>query len=233
MKTSSLLGRPHIYRKYSVHRLFDVFLLLATLALLLLYCWARRLGHVRVFCDISDLVIHLPERVPFRIVFSLIGSLLAFIALPIRDVVVARTNNNNADLCCCCCRLPNVAAVTQVLSGLGTILVGACGPEEFAPVHVLGAVLGFAGSFVTQACLNVALFREASPTPQARRLHLVRCLISLLFIIDAVLLGLGELQILPEPWGHICEWILWFLIVAWYHTFKFDLANFCLAGVDV
>jgi len=46
-----------------------------------------------------------------------------------------------------------VAAFFQLLSGVGVILVGACGPEEIDWFHVTAAVLGFGGSGVAQVRL--------------------------------------------------------------------------------
>ena len=44
----------------------------------------------RVFCDISDLVVHLPERILFRLNFALVGALLAAMSAPIHDVAASR-----------------------------------------------------------------------------------------------------------------------------------------------
>ena len=37
-------------------------MVLGTVILGVCYGWARHLGHIKTFCDISDLVVHLPER---------------------------------------------------------------------------------------------------------------------------------------------------------------------------
>ena len=37
-------------------------MVLGTVILGVCYVWARHLGHIKTFCDISDLVVHLPER---------------------------------------------------------------------------------------------------------------------------------------------------------------------------
>ena len=103
---------PHVYNTYTVWVLFDVMMCLGTLALLACYAWARSLGHVGVFCDISDLVIHLPERILFRLNFSLVGAVLAALALPIHDVVATRLTPSKRTC------LPKLAAAFQVVSGV-------------------------------------------------------------------------------------------------------------------
>ena len=59
--------------------------------------------------DISDLVVHLPERVIFRVNFSLVGALLVVGAWPIRDIAAHRVGGT----------LPGVGHFFLVLSGLG------------------------------------------------------------------------------------------------------------------
>ena len=131
--------QAHIYHTYTVWVLFDVMMVLGTLVLLVCYAWARSLGHVGVFCDISDLVVHLPERILFRVNFSLIGAMLAALALPIHDVVASRLAAGQARC------LHKAAAGCQVISGVGVIMVGACGPEEIIAIHLLAAFMGFGG----------------------------------------------------------------------------------------
>lgn len=219
--------RAQIYHTYTVWTLFDLMMILGTAVLGIGYVWARSLGHVGVFCDISDLVVHLPERILFRLNFSLVGSLLAALALPIHDVVESRLAVGK-NTC-----LPKVAAAFQVVSGVGVILVGACGPEEVEPLHVTAAIMGFGGAAVSQILYNGILFHEEQATKSAKTLYLVRWVISVLFLLSAVLLGLGEAKILPEPAEHIFEWCLWFMLLAWYFTFKWDFSHFCLASVAI
>ena len=52
-----------IYGRAPLWLLFDVAIVCGTLGLGICYVWARYLGHVDVFCSISSLVEHLPERV--------------------------------------------------------------------------------------------------------------------------------------------------------------------------
>merc|ERR1712010_191709 len=129
-----------IYRRYAVWRVFDVMIILGTVGLGACYAIARHLGHVGVWCDISDLVRHLPERVLFRLDFAVLGVLLAFSSLIIYDLTAARAPGI----------LPKAAAVGQFLSGVGVVLVGACGPEEINKIHETAATLGFGGSAVAQ-----------------------------------------------------------------------------------
>ena len=218
---------PHVFKTYTVWALFDVMMVAGTCVLGACYAWARALGHVGVFCDISDLVVHLPERIVFRLNFSLIGALLTALALPIHDVVASRLRAGQSTC------TPKAAAVFQVVAGVGVILVGACGPEEIEAVHLTAAFMGFGGAAISQILLNGVLYHEEQPTKQARTLHGVRCVISFLFLTSAVLLGLGEASILPEPCEHIFEWCLWFLLLAWYFTFKWDFSTFCLASAEM
>jgi len=226
MQQSLLHAGPRVYNTYTVWALFDLMMFAGTGVLGVCYAWARKLGHVGVFCDISDLVVHMPERVLFRLNFSLIGAMLAALALPIHDVVASRLSTSQST-----CK-PKAAAAFQVVSGVGVILVGACGPEENKVMHVTAAVMGFGGACVSQLFLNGVLFQEEQPTKQAQTLHVVRCTISTLFLTSAVLLGLGEARIIPEPWEHIFEWCLWFFLLTWYFTFRWDFSSFCVASAE-
>ena len=114
---------------------------------------------------------------------------------------------------------------------MGVILVGACGPEEIMWFHLFAAVLGFGGSGVAQIIYNVILFREEGAAPLAKRIHNVRMFISFLFITSAVLFGVGEANVLPEPAEHIFEWGMWFTLLGWYFTFRWDMSTLCLATI--
>jgi len=214
-----------VYGTYAIWVLFDCAMFLGTIVLGVCYVVARSLGHVGTFCDISDLVVHLPERILFRLNFALIGSLLAGLAYPIHDVVVARSAAGKSTC------VTKAAAISQVVSGIGVILVGACGPEEIMVFHVTAAVMGFGGAAVSQLLYNSILYHEEQPTKQAKTRHIIRCSISCLFLTSAVLLGLGEADILPEPWEHIFEWCLWYFLLVWYFTFRWDLSDVCLASM--
>ena len=109
-----------VIHSYAVYRLFDVFMVAGTVGLGICYAIARHLGHVSTFCDISSLVVELPERIIFRMNFSLVGALLAAMAFPIHAMLSEKVGGS----------WPAVAATSQCLSGLGVILVGACGPTE-------------------------------------------------------------------------------------------------------
>merc|ERR1712086_274929 len=182
--------RDQVYTKYTVWRLLDVVMLLGTVGLGICYAIARHLGHVDVFCDISDLVIELPERVLFRLNFALVGGLLAALAFPIHDVAASRVPG----------RLPAVAAFFQLLSGIGVILVGACGPDEIKWFHITAAAFGFGGSGVAQIIYGIVFYQEdkAAMPNSAKAVFTVRCVISGLFLTSAVCFGLGEAKILPE-----------------------------------
>ncbi|GMH65058.1 hypothetical protein TrRE_jg4074, partial [Triparma retinervis] len=187
----------------------------------------RSLGHVSTFCDISSLVVSLPERVIFRVNFSLVGSLLAGTSLPIRNMMRSRVGG----------RLPGLAAFFQSVSGLGVILVGACGPGEIMSVHLAAAAMGFGGSALAQMVYNYLLFTEDKSTQpeSAGNILAVRCVLSAAFLACAVMLGLCEGGVGPfqeEPWGHIFEWSLWFNLLAWYWTFKWDLKDFYVGSMD-
>jgi hypothetical protein len=82
--TSQTVGRAPLWL------LFDVAMFGGTVGLLICYAWARHLGHVDKFCDISSLVEHLPERVLFRLNFSLVGALVAFSSMAIYNLTAAR-----------------------------------------------------------------------------------------------------------------------------------------------
>eukprot|EP00947_MAST-08B_sp_MAST-8B-sp1_P002272 g2272.t1 len=225
---------PNVLNTYKVWLLFDVTIALGTVVLLACYGIARHLGHVGTFCDISSLVVHLPERILFRLNFAVVGCLLAVIALPIHDVISSRVPASSGNSCCWRF-MPKVAAFFQVVSGIGVILVGACGPSEILAVHLIAAVMGFGGSAVAQIMYNFLLYNEESPSSAAKCLFRSRCLISFLFLAAAVLLGLGEFPsghpILPEPAEHIFEWSMWFCLLSWYATFRWDMKTFVLASV--
>lgn len=215
-----------ILSTYSVSYFFDMMITFGCLMLGICYAIARHYNHIGTFCDISDLVVHLPERVLFRLNFSIVGGCLFLSALPIRDIVRRRVSGE----------LPNAGATFQILSGLGVILVGGCGPTECQWFHAFAAALGFAGSAIAQMIYGIALRKEDQPTPGARALFVVRCCISGAFVISAVIYGLGQARVFPEPTEHIFEWVLWFLLLIWYYTFRFDMArpgeNFYLATVN-
>ena len=59
----------NIYRTYSVWRLCDITMACGTIVLGICYIIALKLGHVHGWTDISGLVIHLPERILFRMNF--------------------------------------------------------------------------------------------------------------------------------------------------------------------
>lgn len=222
----TLLPRSeHILGTYPVWLLFDLAMLLGTAVLGACYAIARRLSHVGVFCDISDLVVHLPERVLFRLNFSLVGALLAIAAFVIRDMAHKRVGG----------WLPTLGCGFQVASGLGVILVGACGPEEIYGFHIFAAVLGFGGSGVAQIIYAIVFLREdeQKQLPSAKRILTVRCCISCLFLGCAVLFGLAEAQVITkEPWEHIFEWGMWFTLLGWFFTFRWDLASLAIASAE-
>jgi len=203
--------------------LFDIFMLVGTAGLGVCYVWARHLGHVGTFCDISDLVVHLPERILFRMNFSFVGVFLAFASFPIKSMMDTRASSSKMK------HLVSFAQVCQFCSGFGVALVGACGPEEIFGLHLLAAVLGFGGSAMAQVAFNFVLYYEDQVTmpDSAGKLFKVRCAISTVFFIAAIILGLGELPNgLPEPTERIAEWSLWFCLMAWYFTFKQDLKDY-------
>lgn len=212
-----------IYNTYSVWFLADLLAVFGTIGLGLTYAVARHYNHVGTFCDISDLVVHMPERVLFRLNFSLVGSTLFILSFPIHDLAVHRLGHP--------C-LARVGVVSQALSGLGVILVGGCGPEENMPMHALAAVLGFGGSFVAQAVYGYLFCHEVSPSPASKILYLVRCCLSVAFLVCAVLYGLDHAGIFHEPVGHVSEWGMWFSLLAWYCTFRFDMQSLKVVTAD-
>jgi len=216
-----------------------------TVVLGICYAIAFNLGHVHGWTDISGLVVHLPERILFRVNFSICGGLLAALAMPIHDVAAARVGGksqstltkpcSNPDQTLSQGRMPAIGAFCQLISGLGLILVGACGPEEILDLHVFAAILGMGGSGIAQVIYGIIFFKEdhrAMPD-SARRIFLVRCFISVLFFTCMSCCLLGNLPrerpVLPEPWGHVFEWGMWFTLLGWYFTFRWDLSRFCLA----
>lgn len=217
---------PRILREYAVWRLIDTMCVLGTLLLGVCYAIARHLGHVGVFCDISDLVVHLPERILFRLNFALVGGLLAVLASPIHDLASSRVGG----------MMPKIGASFQFISGIGVILVGACGPSEIYWFHITSAVMGFGGSAVAQIIYAwVFLQEDKQKQPiSAKRILAVRCVITGLFLASAIGMGLGSThpRILPEPWEHIFEWSMWFTLLLWYGTFRWDFADFDVASVE-
>jgi len=214
---------------YRVWFLFDLLIVCGTMVLGVCYAWARHLGHVGTFCDISDLVVHLPERILFRLNFALIGTILAVIALPIHDVVSSRLKASQSKA------LPKIAASAQVVSGVGVILVASCGPEEIMAFHIFSAVLGFGGSALAQLLYNAILFTEEKASSSAKTLHRIRCLISCFFFACVFGIVLADVtHVLPyDPFGHIFEWGLWLCLLLWYSTFRFDLSTLVLASMEV
>jgi hypothetical protein len=54
------------------------------------------------------------------------------------------------------------------VSGVSMILVGACGPEEILPFHLIAAVGAFGGSAVAQIIYNGVLYHEENPTTTSK-----------------------------------------------------------------
>lgn len=222
----SINSKYNIYKPYHIWYLFDISMIICNIVLFICYFWALFLGHIGIFCDISELGIHMPERVLFRFNFAIIGSLLIFITFPINYIITFRLNNKYNIYC-------KLAGFCQLLSGIGVILVGACNPIESLTLHIISAILGFGGSFVTQVIYNILLFYEDKPSIKFKKIHKFRSMLSIIFFISAILFGLGKYKILPEPYEHIFEWLLWFCLLIWYSTFRIDLSNFDIVGVEI
>jgi len=213
-----------IYNTYAVWFLCDLLAIGGTVGLLICYAISRHYNHVGVFCDISDLVVHMPERVLFRLNFGLVGSTLFILAFPMRDLAVHRLGKPCLARC---------AVVAQAISGLGVILVGGCGPEENILLHGCAAVMGFGGSCVAQLLYGYLFCHEVSPTPASKMLYIVRCCLSVVFLVCAVLYGLVHAHIgIKEPVGHISEWGMWFSLLSWYCTFRCDMKALQVATVE-
>jgi len=45
------------------------------------------------------------------------------------------------------------------------------------------------------------------------------------FVGSAIVFGLGEAGIFPEPTEHIFEWAMWHFLLLWYYTFRFDMTK--------
>lgn len=205
--------RYRVYNTYSVVCLFDTMIACGSIGLIICYIIARHYNHIGIFCDISDLVVHMPERVIFRLNFSIVGGTLLLGAFPVRDVVARRVGG----------RLPSVGAFFQKVSGVGVVLVAGCGPEECMWFHIVAAIMGFAGSAIAQIIYGIALHKEDRPSPTAKRLFVARGLISLAFMSSFLMFGLGQARVFPEPAEHIAEWMMWVFLLLWYYTFRFDM----------
>jgi len=179
-----------VLNTYYPYRCIDIISLLGTVVLGICYAIARYYGHVGVFCDISDLVVHLPERIIFRVNFGLVGGLLAYMAFPIHDIAASRVGG---------C-LPKAGAGFQLVSGVGVILVGACGPEEMMPVHLAAAIMGFGGSGIAQIIYGIVFMHEDTQTqPQsARTIFIARCIISALFLRDTLAVAANDAEYAVE-----------------------------------
>lgn len=147
-------------------------------------------------------------------------------AFPIHDIAASRVGG---------C-LPKAGAGFQLVSGVGVILVGACGPEEMMPVHLAAAIMGFGGSGIAQIIYGIVFMHEDTQTqPQsARTIFIARCIISALFLSSFGLFVLAHARphILPQPCEHIFEWCMWFTLLGWYFTFRWDLQHFQLQSTD-
>ena len=209
------------YNLYPIWKYLDIFMFLSILLLFICYFCALFLGHIGLFCDISDLGINMPERVLFRFDLSIMGSILMLISLPIHDVIsidiykykILKKKKKKF--------LSNIAYKSQIISGTGIIFVGACNPKESLTFHLFAAICAFGGSFITQFIYNILLYYQDN-----RKLYMIRCIITSLFFICFILFILGEIDIIPEPFEHILEWILMFNLVLWYSLFRYDFNKF-------
>jgi hypothetical protein len=166
----------------------------------------------------------MPERVLFRVNFGFVGAFLSLLSIPMYTMLSQRVPSS----------LTNVAAVFQVLSGFGVVLVGACGPSENITVHLIGAFLGFGGSAIAQILYNFVLYQEdtKTQTESSKKFFVRRCILSVSFLVTAVVCGLGNAGVLPDPTKHVAEWGLWFILLGWYFTMRWDLKDFCVASVE-
>lgn len=206
-----------ILKSYFVYKLLDIFMVAGTIGLGICYIIARYYNHVSTFCYISSLVVYLPERIIFRINFSIVGSLLAFLSLPIYYVLEFKGFTS---------LFTKIGPLFQFLSGMGVIMVAACGPKEIESVHIIAAVLGFGGSALAQ-CIYNFIFYNMDHVPN-KKLFRIRILLTIIFMLSAICLGLCEKEIWifkKRPWGAILEWSLWFNLLIWYYSLKYDLKD--------
>ena len=144
----------------------------------------------------------------------------------IRDIAVSRTLPGHAH------KFASTAAVLQRLSGFGIILVGACAENQILAIHLLGALLGFAGGGVAQIIFTWVLYHEEQPSASAKKLLIARVSLNACFVLSAIIWGVGQAGVLPEPTEHLGEWGMWTFLLAWFYTFRFDLSDFCIATVS-
>lgn len=207
-----------VYNVYSIAWMFEAVMVLNYIGLGVCYVIARYYKHIGIFCNIADLGVNLPERIPFRFFISLSGGFLIFLALPIRDVVACKIDRK---------LLPNFGCVSQLLSGLGIVLAAACGIDEILWFHRLAATIGFAGGMCAQIVYAFALLQQDEPSPSSKVLFNVRFSITTVAMVLSAMYSIGE-----EPVSHICEWGVWFCLGLWYYTFRFDMESFYIATVN-
>lgn len=210
-----------IYNIYPIWKYLDRCMFLSIILLFICYLWALYLGHIGLFCDISDLGINLPERVLFRFNLSIMGTVLILISFPIHDILVLNSQKKYKIY-------TDIAHCSQIISGIGIIFVGACNPTESIIFHLIAAICGFGGSFITQFIYNILLHFEYK-----KKMYMARCIITILFFIGFILFILSELNIIPEPAEHILEWSLMFNLVGWYSCFQDDFSNFYLSSIQL
>lgn len=214
-------SRWKIYNLYPIWRYLDICMFSSMISLFICYLWALYLGHIGLFCDISDLGINLPERILFRFNLSIVGTILILISFPIRDILILNSKKKYKIY-------HDIALRSQIISGIGIILVGACNPVESSVFHLIAAICAFGGSFTTQFIYNILLHFEYK-----KKVYLARCIITSLFFIGFIIFILSELNFIPEPAEHILEWSLMFNLVGWYGCFQYDFSNFYQASINL
>lgn len=210
-----------IYNLYPIWKYLDRCMYLSIILLFICYLWALYLGHIGLFCDISDLGINMPERILFRFNLSIMGTVLILISFPIHDILLLNSKKKYKNY-------SDIAHCSQIISGIGIIFVGACNPKESSIFHLIAAISGFGGSFITQFIYNTLLYFE-----YRKKVYTIRCIITSLFFINFIIFIISELNIIPEPFEHILEWTLMFNLVGWYSCFQYDFSNFYLSSMQL
>eukprot|EP01063_Lacrimia_lanifica_P014767 TRINITY_DN21315_c0_g1_i1.p1 TRINITY_DN21315_c0_g1~~TRINITY_DN21315_c0_g1_i1.p1 ORF type:complete len:249 (+),score=83.41 TRINITY_DN21315_c0_g1_i1:52-798(+) len=222
-KTKGLTGYT-VIDVYNTANIFDAFVVVGVLVLGVCYAWARSLGHVGVFCDISDLGVHLPERILFRLDLSILGGLLFYTSWGVRDITKWKVPSIESSL-------PDWGGTFQRISGFALVGVAACAENEISALHVTFAVLGFGGAAISQLLFAIVLRQEdtAAGSCWAKAVYYARLSTTACFLLNLLFWGLGQLDILPEPTEHICEWGMFFCIALFFFSFRLDIDKYYIA----
>jgi len=187
------------------------------LGLLICYVIDRtKLRHISF--DISDLSLNQPSYKLFRLSLTVLATGLLQMTRDHWVTVTHRVPQGRS--------LANLAAVLQLLSAVGVLLVAHWSPKQSKPFHFGGAGLGFGCAWLSQ-CVYSYILREQEVDLNYRRVRL--CILT---PTCAIVTGVGKAMrhtCWDYPVGALAEWTMLFSLMTWYWCFRIHFGE---SGAD-